>query len=89
MHPGIRRFGSAGLPIEAVNVLQDSGLWKYAATLAAHALRRDQQTAALERWATHIHMVTPFPRREIAHLIIPTPSEQTHFVGLQRTVTRF
>ena len=43
--------------MEAVNVLQDNGLWKYAATLAAHALRRDEQTAALERWATHIHKV--------------------------------
>lgn len=43
--------------MEAVNVLQDNGLWKYAATLAAHALKRDEQAAALERWAVHIHQV--------------------------------
>ena len=48
---------STGLPMEAVNVLQDNGLWRYAATLAAHALKRDEQSAALERWAVHLHQV--------------------------------
>lgn len=46
-----------GLPMEAVNVLQDNGLWRYAATLAAHALKRDEQSAALDRWAVQIHQV--------------------------------
>ena len=43
--------------MEAVTLLQDAGLWSYAATLAAHALRRDEQAAALERWAAYIHQV--------------------------------
>ena len=63
---------ATGLPMEAVNVLQDNGLWKYAATLAAHALRRDEQTAALERWATHIHKVTVTSQQASTHLLAPT-----------------
>ena len=51
-----------GLHIEAVTVLQDSGLWQCSATLAAQALPRSQQAAALERWASHIHQVSSFPR---------------------------
>ena len=38
-------------------MLMDAGLWRYAATLAAHALPRDEQATALERWAAHIHQV--------------------------------
>ena len=45
----------AGLPNEAVAALQEAGLWRYAATLVAHALSGDERAAALERWAAHIH----------------------------------
>ena len=48
---------SAGLASEAVALLQEGHLWRYASTLAAHRLRGEQQAAALERWAAHIHQV--------------------------------
>ncbi len=49
----------AGLASEAVALLQEGHLWRYASTLAAHRLRGEQQAAALERWAAHIHQVGP------------------------------
>lgn len=50
---------AAGLPNEAVAVLQEAGLWRYAATLAALQLSGDEKAAALERWAAHIHQARP------------------------------
>ena len=47
----------AGLASEAVALLQEGHLWRYASTLAAHRLQGAQQAAALERWAAHIHQV--------------------------------
>ena len=47
----------AGLASEAVALLQEGHLWRYASTLAAHRLQGGQQAAALERWAAHIHQV--------------------------------
>ena len=47
----------AGLASEAVSLLQEGHLWRYASTLAAHRLQGEQQAAALERWAAHIHQV--------------------------------
>ena len=49
----------AGLASEAVALLQEGHLWRYASTLAAHRLQGEQQAAALERWAAHIHQVGP------------------------------
>ena len=39
---------------DAVNILQDSGMWPYAAALAAGSLPRPARAAPLERWATHV-----------------------------------
>lgn len=47
--------GSAGLPQEAAGLLQEAGLWRYAATLAANMLTGDERAASLERWASHLH----------------------------------
>ncbi|KAK9829709.1 hypothetical protein WJX72_007460 [[Myrmecia] bisecta] len=52
---GVPLLCSAGLPQEAVALLQEAGLWKYASTLAANTLTGGDQAAALERWAAHIH----------------------------------
>ncbi len=43
--------------------LQEAGLWRYAATLAARALSGDEKAAALERWALHIHQARVLPPR--------------------------
>ena len=48
---------SAGLPQEAVNVLQEAQLWRYAATLTANTLTGSDRAITLERWAAHIHQV--------------------------------
>ena len=48
---------AAGLAAEAVSVLQDAGLWRYAATLAAGSLPPGPRAAALDRWAAHVHQV--------------------------------
>ena len=38
-------------------MLQDAGLWRYAATLAAGSLPDSAQAAVLDRWSTHIAQV--------------------------------
>jgi hypothetical protein len=38
-------------------VLQDAGLWRYAATLAAGSLPASAQAAVLDRWSAHIAQV--------------------------------
>ena len=38
-------------------MLQDAGLWRYAATLAAGSLPPSAQAAVLDRWSTHIAQV--------------------------------
>ncbi|KAL0025839.1 hypothetical protein WJX79_004992, partial [Trebouxia sp. C0005] len=40
---------------EAVNVLQEAQLWRYAATLTANTLSGSDRAITLERWASHIH----------------------------------
>lgn len=47
----------AGLVAEAAAVLQDAGLWRYAATLAAGSLPVSAQAAVLDRWSAHIAQV--------------------------------
>ncbi len=37
-----------------MNILQDSGLWHYAAALIANRLHGADRAAALERWAAHV-----------------------------------
>jgi len=39
-------------------VLQEAGLWRYAATLAAGALAPGPRAAALDRWAAHVHQAS-------------------------------
>ena len=39
---------------DAVNILQDAGLWWYAAVLAAGSLSHGTRGAAVERWASHV-----------------------------------
>lgn len=52
MHPNLHsRY--TGLVAEAAAVLQDAGLWRYAATLAAGSLPPAAQAAVLDRWSTH------------------------------------
>lgn len=51
--------GDAGLPQEAVAVLQEGQLWRYAAGLTANALTAADRAISLERWAAHIHQVCP------------------------------
>ena len=46
-------------------MLQEAGLWRYAATLAALQLSGDEKAAALERWAAHIHQARPHRISEI------------------------
>ena len=36
-------------------MLQEAGMWRYAATLTAQTLEPAERSAALERWATHKH----------------------------------
>ncbi len=50
-------MGVTGLPQEGATLLQEAGLWRYAATLAANMLSGDERAASLERWATHLHQV--------------------------------
>lgn len=45
---------TAGLAQEAVNLLQDAGLWDYAATLTAVSLKGQERAQALVRWAYHV-----------------------------------
>ncbi|BDA45713.1 probable WD repeat-containing protein 11 at C-terminar half [Coccomyxa sp. Obi] len=52
---GVPLLCSAGLPQEGVAALQEAGLWRYAATLTAHTLKGDERSAALDRWAAHVH----------------------------------
>eukprot|EP00884_Botryococcus_braunii_P018245 jgi/Botrbrau1/5103/Bobra.0128s0014.1 len=52
---GVPLLVSAGLPQEAAVLLQEAGLWRYAATLAANMLSGDERAASLERWASHLH----------------------------------
>lgn len=49
---------AAGLPQEAVIVLQEAQLWRYAATLTANTLTGSDRAITLERWAAHIHQVS-------------------------------
>jgi len=51
-------LSAAGLPQEAVNVLQEAQLWRYAATLTANTLSGSDRAITLERWASHIHQVS-------------------------------
>lgn len=39
---------------DAVSILQDAGMWSYAAALAAGSLTHAARAAPLDRWATHI-----------------------------------
>ena len=48
------RASPAGLPAEAVSVLQEAGEWRYAATLMAATLTAKDLAPALERWAHHV-----------------------------------
>ncbi|KAK9867753.1 hypothetical protein WJX84_002654 [Apatococcus fuscideae] len=50
---GVPLLAAAGLPAEAASLLQEAGLWRYAASLAAHALKGSEKSATLERWANH------------------------------------
>ncbi|KAL3161421.1 hypothetical protein ABBQ32_010311 [Trebouxia sp. C0010 RCD-2024] len=52
---GVPLLCSAGLPQEAVIVLQEAQLWRYAATLTANTLTGSDRAITLERWAAHIH----------------------------------
>ncbi|KAL6761163.1 hypothetical protein V8C86DRAFT_2537145 [Haematococcus lacustris] len=45
---------AAGLYSEAVTALQDTGHWRYAANLTAHALSGKERAQALQRWAMHV-----------------------------------
>ena len=38
-------------------MLQDAGLWRYAATLAAGSLPASAQAAVLDRWSAHTAQV--------------------------------
>ncbi|CAD7702710.1 unnamed protein product [Ostreobium quekettii] len=51
---GVPMLCSAGLPQEAVGLLQDAGLWEYAATLVSVSLRGSDRAQALARWAQHV-----------------------------------
>eukprot|EP00873_Tetraselmis_striata_P044832 jgi/Tetstr1/465096/TSEL_009824.t1 len=51
---GVPLLCSVGLPTEAATLLQDSGLWRHAATLAAAQLAGAERSAVLERWAEHV-----------------------------------
>lgn len=50
---GVPLLCSSGLPAEAAAVLQEAGLWRYAATLAAQ-LPPPAAAAALDNWAGHV-----------------------------------
>ncbi|KAK9863395.1 hypothetical protein WJX84_011255 [Apatococcus fuscideae] len=50
---GVPLLAAAGLPAEAASLLQEAGLWRYAASLAAHALKGSEKSNTLERWANH------------------------------------
>lgn len=47
-------YCAAGLYSEAVAQLQECGLWRYAASLTAHALSGTDRAVALSRWAVHV-----------------------------------
>lgn len=44
----------SGLPQDAVDLLQDSGLWRYAATLTASRLDGVDHAHSCQRWAQHV-----------------------------------
>ena len=43
-------------------MLQEAGMWRYAATLTAQALSAPERAASLERWAAHKQQVGPSTR---------------------------
>lgn len=45
---------SAGLNADAVTLLQEAGMWQYAAVLIARALTGSERAQALSRWASHL-----------------------------------
>ena len=51
---GVPLLCSTGQHTDAVTLLQDGGLWYYAAALTSHSLGGPERTAALERWASHM-----------------------------------
>jgi len=51
---GVPLSCAAGLNADAVNVLQEAGLWRYAACLTAASLSDVPRAQALQRWAHHI-----------------------------------
>ncbi|GMH43998.1 hypothetical protein BSKO_11932 [Bryopsis sp. KO-2023] len=51
---GVPLLCSAGLPNAAVSLLQDSGLWRYAATLTAARLEGRDHALSCLRWAQHV-----------------------------------
>lgn len=53
---GVPLLCSSGLPAEAAAVLQEGGLWRYAATLAAQ-LPPSAAAITLDSWAGHVHEV--------------------------------
>lgn len=57
---GVPLLCSSGLRGEAAAVLQEAGLWRYAATLAAQ-LPPAAAAAALDNWAHHMQQVAPSP----------------------------
>ncbi|KAI3424707.1 hypothetical protein D9Q98_008096 [Chlorella vulgaris] len=50
---GVPLLCSTGQFADATALLQDGGLWRYAAVLMAHSLRGSERAAPMERWATH------------------------------------
>ena len=55
---GVPLLCSSGLPMDAAAVLQEAGLWRYAATLAAQ-LPPSAAAAALDNWAHHMQQACP------------------------------
>ncbi|KAG2490001.1 hypothetical protein HYH03_011468 [Edaphochlamys debaryana] len=54
---GVPLHVAAGLHAEAALILQEAGLWRYAAALAAHSLSGAERAAALQRWSDHVATV--------------------------------
>jgi hypothetical protein len=51
---GVPLMCSTGQDADAVTILQDAGLWQYAATLAARSLSGTERAQALSRWAGYV-----------------------------------
>lgn len=69
---GVPLLCSSGLRAEAAAVLQEAGLWRYAATLAAQ-LPPAAAAAALDNWAHHMQQVL-CSLRMAGHRLRPLPT---------------